>query len=117
MKTKPSRVTTRPDPEQWGEHELMSLAEAAALMWPQGPLTETSLRTAVRQGRLPISKVAGKFLTTRAALAMLAVCERLPAEPVSQGSSAPATGGRYLEDLLKVDAMSGRMKSNRMHSE
>ena len=45
------RVAQRPDPAAWGEDELMSLGEAARLHWPDGPIRERTLRTAVRDGR------------------------------------------------------------------
>lgn len=107
MKDKLSRIANRPDPRQWGEHELMTLAEAAALMWPDGLLTETSLRTAVRDGRLPISKIAGKFLTTRAALSTLTICERLStAHTDARAPKVSGPDGRYLADLHKLEAMS-----------
>ena len=48
--TKPRRVAARPDPSMWADDELMTFAEAASLMWPQGPLTASSLRTAYRAG-------------------------------------------------------------------
>ena len=47
---KRDRISLRPDPASWGDDELMSLAEAARLFWPDGPLTLASLRTAVRDG-------------------------------------------------------------------
>ena len=34
-----SRAKARPDPAQWGEDEVMTLVEAAAVFFPQGPLT------------------------------------------------------------------------------
>jgi hypothetical protein len=46
--TKPRRVAARPDPSMWADDELMTFAEAASLMWPQGPLTASSLRTDAR---------------------------------------------------------------------
>ncbi len=45
-----ARVQQRPEPCQWGEDEVLTLAEAAALFFPQGPLTLASLRTAVAKG-------------------------------------------------------------------
>jgi hypothetical protein len=41
-----ARVTTRPDPSQWQDDELMTLGEAAALFCPDGPFSERTLRTA-----------------------------------------------------------------------
>ena len=63
--TKPTpRVAARPDPLSWGDDELMTPQEAAALLWPDGLITQRTLRTAVRDGKLPISQVAGKFFVT-----------------------------------------------------
>jgi hypothetical protein len=79
MPTKPdlSRVLARPDPDQWAADELLTLPEAAQLMWPNGPLCTASLRTAARDGRLVITVIAGKHLTTKAALKGLSVCSIL----------------------------------------
>jgi hypothetical protein len=59
------RVAQHPNPAAWEDDELMSLGEAARLFWPHGPITERTLRTAIRDGRLPISQVAGKFFVTK----------------------------------------------------
>ena len=81
------RVTERPSPEQWEDDELMTLAEAAKLHWPKGPITEETLRTAVRDGRLPVSEIARKLFTTKTALRVLSVCalRAAPSEPTVQG--------------------------------
>ena len=79
------RVNLRPNPALWQDDELMTLAEAAALLWPQGPISERTLRTAVREGRLPISKVAGKFFVTLTALRLLSVCTVAAEVPTPQG--------------------------------
>lgn len=73
-KAAPPRVVMRRDPAQWSDVELMSLYEAAALFWPDGPLTVTSLRTAVRDGKLGVTEIAGKLLTTKAAIAEMSIC-------------------------------------------
>ena len=52
------RAKARPDPAQWGEDEVMTLVEAAAVFFPQGPLTLSSLRRAAAAGTLEIAKVA-----------------------------------------------------------
>lgn len=70
----PPRVARRPDPAQWDLDELMTLPEAVALFWPDGPLTVRSLRTAIRDRRLPVSVVAGKHLVTRRALTEMSAC-------------------------------------------
>jgi len=76
----------------------MTLPEAVALFWPDGPLTVRSLRTAIRDRRLPVSVVAGKHLVTKRALAEMSACTFLkgpaPAllteSPVPTGVAAPA---------------------------
>ena len=63
------RAQSRPDPRQWADDEPMTLAEAAAVFFPDGrPLTLRSLRTAADTGELAIAKVAGKNLTTPGAV-------------------------------------------------
>jgi len=103
---RPDRVAQRPDPAEWGEDELMTLAEAARLHWPDGPITERTLRTAVRDGRLPISRFAGKFFVTRRALAALSNCEPTPASRPSRESEVATSG--FEDDLAAVRRMRGR---------
>ena len=87
-----------------------SLGEAAALYWPDGPLTETTLRTAARDGRLPISQIAGKFFVTKAALRCLTVCKPL-VEAHRSPAPVAATGDQgYLADLAQVSEMRRRSK-------
>lgn len=99
------RVAQRPDPAAWGDDELMTLAEAARLHWPDGPITERTLRTAVRDGRLPISRLAGKFFVTRRALAALSNCEPVPAPRPARDSEVPT--GRFEDDLAAIRRMRG----------
>ncbi|MDX3965516.1 MAG: hypothetical protein QHD01_02815 [Bradyrhizobium sp.] len=73
-KEAPPRVAERPDPAQWDPRELMTLEEAAALFWPTGPLTTTSLRTAVRDRMLDVAEIAGKLLTNKEAIERMSVC-------------------------------------------
>jgi hypothetical protein len=68
MATRPRRIAARPDPSQWGDDELLTFVEAANLLWPQGPLTASSLRTAYRAGELEVTLIARKLLTTKKAL-------------------------------------------------
>ena len=65
------RVEERPDPQQWRSDELLTLPEAAALYWPRGPLGVSSLRTAIRDGVLDATRIAGKLLVTPAAIAAM----------------------------------------------
>ncbi|MEY9881224.1 helix-turn-helix domain-containing protein [Bradyrhizobium sp. USDA 329] len=65
----PKRVVQRPSVDMWSPTEVMTLQEAAALMWPEGsPITASTLRTAYRSGRLEVVKVTRKILVTREAL-------------------------------------------------
>src|SRR5260370_39104191 len=66
-----ARAKTRPDPAEWGEDEVMTLVEAAAVFFPEGPLTLSSLRREAAAGTLEIAKVAGKDLTTPRSLRQL----------------------------------------------
>jgi hypothetical protein len=65
------RVRGRPRPELWNDDEPMTLAEAVAVFFPNGPLTLSSLRTAVCAGQLAVVRVAGKDLTTPKAVKQL----------------------------------------------
>jgi ATP-dependent Zn protease len=58
------RIDQRPHPDQWSDDELLSLPEAAALFWPDGPLTTASLHTAPRDGQLAVAKSAGAAAKT-----------------------------------------------------
>jgi len=71
----PKRVAARPSPSQWGPDELLSLAEAALLFWPDGLLTERSLRTAARDSALAVVWIAGKIFTTPRAIADMTRCK------------------------------------------
>ena len=75
----PPRVAERPDPASWSADELLTLAEAATLYWPRGPLSVSSLRTAVRDQRLPVTVIARKFLVTPAAILEMSRCSLLSA--------------------------------------
>jgi hypothetical protein len=95
------RIAQRPDPAAWGRDEIISLGEAARLYWPNGPITEKTLRWCVKNGRLPISKVAGKFFVTGRALATLSECK-----PVHvRNTEDDADAGSYLADLAAIDRM------------
>ena len=73
MKKIPPRVAARPDPAAWSDTEVISLAEAAALFFPDGPLSLSSLRWAQKNRILETTMIARKVVTTkRAILAMTA---------------------------------------------
>ena len=87
----PPRVAARPDPQQWGLDELLTLAEAAALHWPDGPLTARSLRTAVDDGHLPVVMIDRKLLTCRRALQEMGRCQQRT-RPETAPEPAPPSG-------------------------
>ena len=62
------RLSVRPNPEAWGDDELVSLAEAVGLFFPLGPLTAESLRVARRRGELACVEVCGRTFTTPRAI-------------------------------------------------
>jgi hypothetical protein len=84
MAPKPRRNAARPDPASWGEEELTTFAEAAALPWPDGPLTASSLRTAYRAAELEVVVIARKLLVTKRALNAMAEAARRPARAVER---------------------------------
>lgn len=87
----PDRIAARPRPDQWRDDELLTLPEAARLFWPDGPLTTTSLRTAARDGALEIRTVAGRHMTTPAALRRLGLPRSESAAPGPSVSEAAAS--------------------------
>src|SRR5712672_1295713 len=86
-----SRAKARPDPAQWSEDEVMTLIEAVEGFFPQGPLTVSSLRTAVDAGTLESAKVAGKNLTTPRAIRKLVKPSCLAAKPSRHDSGSEKT--------------------------
>ncbi len=105
----PARVKARPDPAQWTQTELMTLCEAAHLFWPDGPLTTTSLRTAVRDRSLDVAEVAGKILTSKTAIERMSVCKPRQAQNTESLKSEIPPAPRPLSDreLLKQALSAG----------
>jgi hypothetical protein len=106
-----SRVRQRPDPESWGLDEMLTLPEAALLHWPQGPLTVTSLRTAVRDGQLAVAVIAGKHFTTRRHLATLTACKmvaKTSAEPAPERPGERTLTSEEARQLLDSELSSLR---------
>jgi hypothetical protein len=106
----PLRVIQRPDPQQWTDTEMMSLAEAAALFFPDGLLTTASLRTSVKNRRLDVAEIAGKILTNKLAVRRMCVCgprgepnpSAPPREP-QQPASGPPSDRELIRRMLKTD--------------
>ena len=94
----PPRVQRRPDPSDWTDDELMTLPEAASLFWPEGPLTTTSLRTAVRDRILEVAEIAGKLLTTKSAIFRMSSC-RIRDEPQTPGIAPSNAVPRTVREL------------------
>jgi len=96
---RPRRIVLRPDPAAWGDDELLTLAEAAALLWPDGPLTAHSLHVAAAAGRLPVTMIARKLLTTKRALKEMSQCAaRTDPATAANGANAPRAGPRRRDD-------------------
>ena len=72
----PPRVVARPNPKDWADDALMTLEEAAALMWPQGPLTKNSLKRIWEKGGLEVTVLNRKLLVDKRALSAMAVAAR-----------------------------------------
>ncbi|MEA2896139.1 MAG: hypothetical protein QOJ84_1754 [Bradyrhizobium sp.] len=96
----PERVARRPHPVQWSEDELLALHEAVALLWPGGPVTVSSLRTAIAAGDLAHARIAGRIFTTRAALAEMAACRRTAAADGGAAGREDADWAAHLATLL-----------------
>jgi hypothetical protein len=110
----PHRVAKRPRPDEWQDHELLTLPEAAALFWPDGPLTTTSLRTAVRDRQLEVAIIAGKFLTTKAAIRRMSTCslrdvDELPDDVEETGNGRPTTVAEFRRNLAHAPGRAGRI--------
>src|SRR5260221_7678547 len=69
----------------------MTLVEAAAVFFPHGPLTLSSLRRAAAAGTLEIAKVAGKDLTTPRAIPKLVKPSCRAAKPKRHHSGSEKT--------------------------
>lgn len=70
MSPRPSldRLRLRPHAADWEGDELVTLAEAAALLFPNGPVTTASLRIAHHRGALATVDVSGRLHTTLSAV-------------------------------------------------
>ena len=98
----PPRIAARPNPSDWDNEELMTLAEAAELHWPHGPLTARSLRTAADAGQLPVVIVARKLLTSRRALQEMSRCQaRTPPETAHKPVPVSAPHKTSTEDAYQ----------------
>jgi hypothetical protein len=109
MGTKPdlSRVVERNDPQAWAEDDLLTMAEAAMLFWPRGPLRAASLRNAAKNGQLAIVIIAGKMMTTKKALKNMANCTAAKRHEVAPG---PLSARNMVQHL--VEATEKRHLSN-----
>jgi hypothetical protein len=96
----PDRVLRRPDPAAWSETELLALHEAVALLWPRGPVTVSSLRTAISSGELACARIAGRIFTTRAALAAMTECRKAATACGRSGSPDDTDWDARLATLL-----------------
>jgi hypothetical protein len=116
---KMARVQARPRPEQWDADEPMTLREAAAVFFPDGPLTLSSLRTAASNGQLATIRVAGKDLTTpKSVRALVQPClaekRSRPAsgfEKTTGSGSSSIEAGRSAQAALETKLIARRSRS------
>ncbi len=95
----PPRIAKRPDPSQW-RGELLTLPEAVALRWPDGPLSVKSLRNAIAKGQLGHVRIARKLFTTIESLEEMCRCATIdPARP-DPVPDHPAGGATEVASLL-----------------
>ena len=111
-----ARAKARPDPAQWGEDEVMTLVEAAAVFFPHGPLTLSSLRRAAAAGTLEIAKVVGKDLTTPRAIRKLVKPSCRAAKPSRHDSGSEKTkdAGSSSIDQRESDGKSAQVAAATM---
>lgn len=99
-----ARVEKRPNPDDWRGDEPIMLREAVALFFPEGPLTISSFRAAIRRGELGFVKVAGKLFTTPDAV-------REMTRPFLQTQTAPATAPSLGQPIADGRAAQGRARA------
>jgi hypothetical protein len=92
MATKPRRVAARSDPTTWSDTEMMTLSEAAALLFPHGPITASSLRSAYRAGQLEVIFVARKCLVNKVLVAKMIENARRRGPPKGRPEGRPEGG-------------------------
>ena len=85
-----ARVRARPRPELWDPDEPMTLHEAVAPMFPAGPISVWTLRTARRQGQLGTVTVAGRIYTSVEAVRAMTRPNQLGPSRDSGAARAPA---------------------------
>ena len=96
------RVAERPDPAAWTDEELLTFAEAAALLFPRGPMTERRLRTAAKNGQLGTTEpISGNIFTTKAAIAEMCRCSLRPA---TSAKTRPAAAGAAVPEQTDPDS-------------
>ena len=77
-----SRLTDRPRPVDWQPDDLITVVEAMALFFPNGPLTANGLRLAYARGQLGGVEIGGKLFTTPAAVAAMTTARpKIPSPP------------------------------------
>jgi len=75
----PRRVKLRPTEDLWSDTEPLTLQEAAALLFPSGLYTASTLRTCYRQNLLETTLCTRKLTTTKKAVREMLEAARKPA--------------------------------------
>jgi hypothetical protein len=109
----PPRAKARPSPKDWEENGLMTLAEAVAVFFPNGPFTVRKLRTAIDNGELAYTTVSGNLFTSPKAIAGLQKLtvktpRRAPPQPPPEDHGLPGAV------MAKIDAKRNRRSRSKL---
>ena len=116
-----TRVRARPTPDLWDPAEPLTLLEAAALMFPMGPVRLNTLRRARKQGLLATKLVCNRLYTRIEAVRAMTMPEIVPnPEPPAVPATVPTLPRSHpqtpeqdelLEILMRGKAPKARPKS------
>lgn len=104
-----TRLIDRPLLSDWKEDELITLAEAEALLFPNGPLNVSSLRRCHKSGSLEVVVICGKAFTSIVAVRSLIA--------TSAEQSKKTSINEHIADAQKmmVEKFKATLKSTHKH--
>jgi len=91
-----ARVRRRPDPADWADDDKLTLREAVALFWPEGPVTLATIRGVIAKGELTPFWLGNRFFVTPAQMRGLfqpRPCRDRPRGPGSTSEKVAAIPG------------------------
>src|SRR5947209_13565255 len=113
------RTKLRPSLDEWRDEEPITLAEAAALFFPHGPLTIASFRRLEASGKLAVTRLAGKDFTTPSAVKeMLRPCQdqsQSRRASISEGTSKRGSSS-IVQNRSAQDAAASKLTQQRKRS-